>query len=98
MELTGNQIRQLRSLCNSLKPTVTIGRAGVEAVVEAADASLEAHELVKCSVQNNSGLDARDAAIALSRLTHSEVVQVIGHRFSLYRETSRDDVEKIKLV
>jgi RNA-binding protein len=42
--------------------------------------------------------DTREAAIALSRPTHSAVVQVIGHRFVLYRETHRDDVEKIQLV
>ena len=29
---------------------------------------------------------------------HAEVVQVIGRKFSLYRESSRKDIEKIKLV
>ncbi|MGN0056556.1 MAG: YhbY family RNA-binding protein [Atopobiaceae bacterium] len=98
MALTGNQIRQLRSMANGLKATVTIGKAGAEAAVPATDSALEANELVKCSVLGNSGLDTREAANALADLTRSEVVQVIGHKFTLYRETSRDDVEKIQLV
>lgn len=62
------------------------------------DNILEAHELVKYSAQGSAGMDTHGAAIALSRPTHSAVVQVIGHRFGLYRETHRDDVEKIQLV
>ena len=99
MELNGRQIRQLRSLANRLEATVGIGKAGItDAVVRQMDNALEAHELVKCSVQGSAGMDTREAAIALSRPTQSAVVQVIGHRFVLYRETHRDDVETIQLV
>ncbi|MCH4083006.1 MAG: ribosome assembly RNA-binding protein YhbY [Coriobacteriaceae bacterium] len=97
MKLTGSQIRQLRSMCNQLKPTISIGKAGVEAVIGTAEQELEAHELVKCTVQGTAGLDTREAADELARLTNATVVQVIGHKFSIYRETSRKDVEKIKL-
>ena len=62
MELTKAQIRQLRSMCNTLSPTVSIGKAGVEAVVSAANENLESHELIKCSVQDSAGMSARDAA------------------------------------
>ena len=89
MKLTGSQIRQLRSMCNQLKPTVSIGKAGVEAVVASTEEDLEAHELVKCTVQGTSGLDTREAADALAELTGATVVQVIGHKFSIYRETSK---------
>ena len=44
--------------------------------------------------QANAALEAADQ---LAELTRSEVVQVIGRRFSLYRETSREGVEKIQL-
>lgn len=99
MALIGKQIRQLRSLAHHLDPVVTIGKSGiVEGTVEQADASLEAHELIKCNVLDSSGLTAREAATQLAEFTHSEVVQVIGRKFTLYRETSRDDVEKIVLV
>ena len=98
MALTGRQIRQLRSLAHQLEPGITVGKQGVDpAVVDQANAALEAHELIKCSALENSGLSAREAADQLAELTRSEVVQVIGRRFSLYRETSREGVEKIQL-
>lgn len=99
MALSGKQVRQLRSLAHHLNPVVFIGKADVtEAVAKQADEALEAHELIKCGVQDGSDLSAREAAEALAELTGSEVVQVIGHRFSLYRESSRTDIEKIRLA
>ena len=67
-------------------------------MVEQAEQSLEAHELIKCGVQDGSDLSAREAAGELAERTGAEVVQVIGHRFSLYRESSRTDIEHIKLA
>lgn len=99
MALTGRQIRQLRSMAHHLSPAIIIGKADVnEGTVEQANEHLEAHELVKCSVLDTSSLTAREAADELAERCRAEVVQVIGRKFSLYRETSRDDVEKIKLV
>lgn len=98
MALTGKQVRQLRSLAHHLNPVVHIGRGDVNGgVVAQTEECLEAHELIKCVVLDGSDLSAREAATQLSELTSSDVVQVIGRRFSLYRETSRKDVEKIKL-
>ena len=49
-------------------------------------------------MQDGSDLSAREAAGELAERTGAEVVQVIGHRFSLYRESSRTDIEHIKLA
>ncbi len=99
MELTGRQIRQLRSMANRLEATIGVGKAGItDAVVRQTDSALEANELVKCSVQGTSGMNAREAATALARPTHAQVVQVIGHKFVLYRTSQREDIEHIKLV
>lgn len=99
MTLKGSQVRQLRGLAHHLEPVVTIGKTGVvEGTAVQANESLEAHELVKCSVLNSSGLDACDAAEQLAELTQSEIVQVIGHKFTLYRRSGRKDVKHIDLV
>ena len=42
-------------------------------------------------------MSARDAADALAELTGAQVVQVIGHKFSIYRKTSRKGVKSIEL-
>lgn len=99
MALEGRQIRQLRSLAHHLNPVIIVGKSDVnDGTVEQANEALEAHELIKCSVLDTSSLSAREAANELAERCHAEVVQVIGRKFSIYRETSRDDVEKIELV
>lgn len=98
MALTGKQIRTLRALAHHLDPVVFVGKADVtEAVAKQADQALEAHELIKCGVQDGSELTTREAAEVLAEATTSEVVQVIGHRFALYRESHKKDIEHIKL-
>lgn len=98
MALTGAQVKQLRSMAHHLNPAI-IGKSDVnEGTVEQTVAYLEKHELVKCSVLDGSSLSAREAAEELAERCHAEVVQVIGRKFSLYRESSRKDIEKIKLV
>ena len=99
MTLTGKQVRQLRSLAHHLDPITYVGKQGItQAVVETASEALEAHELIKCGVQDGSPLSTREAAAALAEQTNSEVVQVIGHRFSIYRESNKPTIEHIKLV
>ena len=68
-----------------------------DAIAKQAEEALDAHELIKCSVQDGSLLSCREAADQLAELVGAEVVQVIGHRFSLYRASSRKDIEHIKL-
>lgn len=99
MALDGKQIRQLRSLAHHLNPVIHIGKSDVtEAVAKQAEEALEAHELIKCAVQDGSDLSAREAANELATRTNAEVVQIIGHRFTLYRASSRKDIEHIKLA
>ena len=99
MALTGKQVRQLRSLAHHLNPEIYIGRGDInEGLIEQTEESLEAHELIKCAVQDGSGLTAREAASILAGETGSNVVQIIGHRFSLYRASSRKDIDKIELA
>ena len=75
MALTGKQIRTLRALAHHLDPVVFVGKADVtEAVAKQADQALEAHELIKCGVQDGSELTTREAAEALAEVTTSEVV------------------------
>lgn len=98
MALTGRQVRQLRSLAHHLDPVVMIGKGDIsEGIVAQANDSLEAHELIKCSVLDSSMLTAREAADDLAERCGAEVVQVIGRRFSLYRLSGRKNIEHIKL-
>lgn len=57
---------------------------------------MEARELIKLRVLETSPVSSREAADEIAEKTHSDVVQVIGTRFVLYRE-SRDN-KQIRLV
>ena len=101
MELTSKQRAQLRGLANSIDTIVHIGKDGIgENLVKQADDALEARELIKGRVlENNLEYDARLAAEELAKATRSEVVQVIGTKFVLYRQShNKDKKDKIVLV
>ncbi len=99
MDLTSKQRAQLRGLANSAEPIVHIGKDGLgDNLVKQANDALEARELIKCRTLENAPLTAREGAEELARATRSEVVQVIGSRFVLYREThSKPKDKRIKL-
>ena len=100
MELTSKQRAQLRAMANSIEPVVHIGKGDLgENLIRQADEALEARELIKCRVLETSEYTPREAAQTLSQLTRSEVVQVIGTKFVLYRQSHRKDKkDKIVLV
>ena len=89
--LNSRQRAQLRGLANSLDTIFQVGKGGVtENTVKQVDDALEARELIKLRVLETSPVSAREAADEIAEKTHSDVVQVIGTRFVLYRE-SRDN-------
>ena len=101
MELTSKQRAQLRGLANSIDTILQIGKDGIgENLIKQADDALEARELIKGRVlDNNLEYDARAAAGELAKATRSEVVQVIGTKFVLYREShSKPKEKRIQLV
>ena len=100
MELTSKQRAQLRGMANELQPIVHIGKDGIgENLIKQANDALEAREIIKGRVLENSLLSPREAAEELAPLTRSEVVQVIGTKFGLYRQShNKDKKDKIVLV
>ena len=99
-DLTSKQRAQLRGLANGIDTILHVGKEGMgDNLVKQADDALEARELIKGKVLENSLMSAREAAEALAPLTRSEVVQVIGTKFVLYRPShKKDKKDKIVLV
>ena len=95
-ELTGKQRRHLRALGHHLTPVLQIGHEGVtDALVAQANAQLDAHELIKVKVGESSPLGRHDAADRLAAATRSDLAQVLGRTFLLYRR--RDENPQIEL-
>ena len=98
VELTSKQRAQLRGLANSIDTILIVGKDGIgDNLVKQANDALEARELIKGRVLENSMLSPREAAEQLAPLTRSEVVQVIGTKFVLYRP-SHNKEKKDKIV
>lgn len=100
MELSSKQRAQLRGLANGLDTIVQIGKDGIgDNLVKQTDDALEARELIKCRVLETAMLTPREASEELAKRSRSEVVQVIGTKFVLYRQShKKDKKDKIVLV
>ena len=100
MELTSKQRAQLRGMAATMDTILHVGKDGIgDNLVKQANDALEARELIKGRVLENSLLSPREAAQQLAPRTRSEVVQVIGTKFVLYRPThNKDKKDKIVLV
>lgn len=91
--ITSKQRSYLRGLANNIEPIFQIGKGGItENVVKQFDEALEARELVKANVLKNALADTRDICEEIAELTGSEIVQVIGSKFVLYRESKKNKV------
>ena len=90
--LTSKQRAYLRSLAVKEDTILMVGKGGLSGEIAAqADSALEKRELIKGRVLPEScPVSSREAEEALARGTGSEVVQVIGSKFVLYRRKKKD--------
>ena len=89
--MTTRQRARLRSMANTIEPVLQIGRDGIsDNLLKQAYDALEARELIKVTVQRNAPMFAREACEELCEKVHAEPVQVIGNRFVIFRQSSRD--------
>lgn len=89
--LTSKQRAYLRSLANGIDTILMVGKGGMsEQITAQAASALKARELVKGRVLENCELSVREAAEQLAEETKSEVVQVIGTKFVLYKRNEKD--------
>ena len=95
--LTSKQRAVLRGMANSMDTIFQVGKGGIsDTLVAQTDDALRARELIKLRVLENSGYTAREAAEQLAEQTGSDVVQVIGSRFVLYRRNPKQPVIDLK--
>lgn len=94
--MTTKQRAYLKSLAMSMDAIYQIGKSSLTPeITQGVSDALEARELIKISVLKNCSDDVSEMAQILSERTHSEVVQVIGKKIVLYRESK--DKKKIVL-
>ena len=95
--LTSKQRAYLRGIAQSYETIFQVGKGGInENFVNQVNDALRKRELIKLRVLENSEYTAREAADELAELTKSDVVQVIGSRFVLFKRNAQDPVIDLK--
>ena len=89
--LKGKQRAYVRSIANTLKPITQIGKEGVtESFLDQLDAMLDSREIVKVTILETAGLDAKETANAICNALRAEFVQAIGFKFTIYRRNNEE--------
>ncbi|MDE5754964.1 MAG: ribosome assembly RNA-binding protein YhbY [Oscillospiraceae bacterium] len=95
--LTSKQRSYLRSIASQYETIFQIGKGGIsENLIQQVQDALKKRELIKLRVLDNSLLTSREAADQLAQATKSDVVQVIGSRFVLFRRNPQNTVIDLK--
>ena len=94
--MTSKQRSYLKGLAMTMDPIFQLGKSSLtpentQAIAEA----LEARELIKINVLQNCADDPNQLAQIVAERTHSQVVQVIGKKIVLYKESKNK--KKIEL-
>jgi RNA-binding protein len=89
--LTGKQKRFLRSKAHHLDPIFQVGKGGVnDNMIKQISEALEARELLKVSILQNSDEDKDVVGQKLSEGCKAELVQLIGKTIVLYKESKEN--------
>ncbi len=91
--LTSKQRATLRGIASTYETIFQIGKSGIQdTLITQVNDALRARELIKLRVLDNCSLDIREVAAEIAERTESEVVNVIGSRFVLFKRNRKDPV------
>lgn len=96
--INSKQRAYLRSLANKIEPVFQVGKNGAAPeAIASVDEALTAKELVKGNVLNNCEDDVKYIASVISERTRSDIVQIIGRKFVLYRKNDKKPIIDINV-
>ena len=88
--ITSKQRAYLRALANDLPTIMQIGKGGLnENMLKTFSDALEARELIKLHVLENSGASPKDMIAELAKALGAEAVAVTGKKIVLYRASEK---------
>ena len=94
--MTSKQRAYLKSLAMKIDPIFRVGKDSISPeLIEGVREAIDARELIKIAVLQNCMDDPKEVAQTLAERTRSEVVQGIGKKIVLYKESK--DHKKIQL-
>ena len=92
-----SQIKKLKALSHNLKPSINIGKEGVnEGVIQSIKEHLERFELIKIKFQKNKNSKV-DLAKHIVRSTESSQISIIGNILIIFKVSSNMKYRQIKI-
>ncbi len=89
--MTSKERAYLRGLANQVPALYQVGKDGItDNMVTLINDALAARELIKVHVLENSMMSTREAAEEMAIRTASQVVQVIGNKFIIYKLSEKN--------
>lgn len=94
--MTSKQRAYLKGLAMNIEPIFQVGKSSLTPeLIQAISESFNTRELIKISVLKNCIDDPKEIAQMMAERTRSQVVQVIGKKIVLYKESKEH--KKIEL-
>ena len=96
--ITSKQRAVLKSIAAKEDTILQVGKNGIiDTLVTQVGDALKARELIKMKVQDGAMLSPAEAANELAEKTKSEVVQVIGNKFVLFKRNPQNPKIDLKV-
>lgn len=95
--LNSRQRAQLRGMANSYDTILQVGKSGIsEQTLKQVDDALTARELIKLRRLETAPETTRETADFIAQKVGADVVQVIGSKFILYRQSKEKLITLVK--
>lgn len=89
--LTGKQKQYLKSMAHPFPAVVQIGKEGMtDLVLKSVSDVLNARELIKIKINQNSAENIEDTANYLGQTLSCEIVQIIGRNCILFKQKDKE--------
>lgn len=90
--MTSKQRAYLKSLASNIDAIFQVGKGGIEEnFIKQIDSALEARELIKITTLNTYLEGPAAAAVEIAEATNAEIVQVIGTKIVLWRQSKKNN-------
>lgn len=94
--ITKQERTKLRSLAQTIEPTVWVGKNGFdESVIEQIKVELYSRELVKITLNPSQDKLTQDELSELATKTESDIVTQIGKKIVVYKPTTKKNVKHV---
>lgn len=85
--MTSKERAYLKGIASKIEPICHVGKASITPeIIENIREAIDKRELVKVAILKNCFDDTREIANLVAERTRSEVVQVIGKKFVLFKQ------------